>query len=284
MRRSPERAAARIARACAAAAVACMAGSALAGGVTGSLTADRTRVAEGGSVRLALTVAAPASARGRLLAQPVLPPLKRFDLVSTGQRNETVFGAGGGTYSVTFLYALRAKSEGTETIPPIAVREAGREGAKGEKKEGAPLVTVPGITLTVAPAGRTVFRWGIAVFVAAGVAAAALGAATLRRRRIAPPASAAPARPSGALEALAAMEEARPLAVSGTWGEYAARVHGAISAYAERAGDLELRGLAESIGALTERVRYARDPDAERAIRDGARRAELALKKMIREG
>ena len=287
MRKSPERGAApaMIFRTCAAAALLSIPGSARAAGVTGVLTADRTRVAEGGTVRLALTITAPGFAREYRVAQPVLPPLKRFDLISTGQRNEAVSGADGGTYSATFLYALRAKSAGTEEIPAIDVK-----GAKGEKGKEETLLTVAGIALTVEPAGRVVYRWGLAIAVIAGAAGAALAVSCLARRRrrtVPPPApreAAESRRHEGAIDALAAMEDARALRLSGDWGAYAARIHQALAACAARGGGAELSAIAETLEGVCERVRYARDAEAERGIQECVRKAELILKQKIREG
>ena len=280
-------------RACAAAALLCVSGPVRAAGVTGVLTADRTRVAEGGTVRLALTVTAPGSAREGQVAQPVLPPLKRFDLISTGQRNEAVFSADGGTYSTTFLYALRAKSAGTEEIPAIEVRgarEEGEKGVKGVKGEKGPLLTVAGIALTVEPAGRVVYRWGLAIAVIAGAAGAALAVSCLARRRrrpVPPPAQRGAAesrRHEGATDALAAMEDARALRLAGDWGAYAARIHQALAACAARGGGAELSAIAETLKGVCERVRYARDAEAERGVQECVRKAELILKQKIREG
>ena len=287
MRKSPERGAApaMIFRTCAAAALLGIPWPARAAGVTGVLTADRTRVAEGGTIRLALTITAPGSAREYRVAQPVLPPLKRFNLISTGQRNEAVSGADGGTYSATFLYALRAKSAGTEEIPAIEVREEREEGVKGEK---GPLLTVAGIVLTVEPAGRVVYRWGLAIAVIAGVAGAALAVSCLARRRPVPPPAPREAaesrRHEGAIDARAAMEDARAIRLSGDWGAYAARIHQALAACAARGGGAELSAIAKTIEGVCERVRYARDAEAERGIQECVRKAELILKQKIREG
>lgn len=282
VRGSPDRGAAPALAALACAAAACAAQPAPPGDLAGSLTADRTRVAEGGEVRLALTVTARGSAMGRKPALPALPPLKRFELLSAGQRNEAAYAADGGSRSVSFLYALRAKSEGTESIPPVEILGEDEKGEKGA------LLTVPGITLTVEPAGRAVFRWGIAVCVAAFAAAAALAASIPRRkrRRAAPPPPPVPPgtrRRDDAAGALAAIEEARPLMLSGDWGEYAARVHRALAGFAGRGGGPQIADLAESAGERLERVRYARDPEAERAILESVRKAEIILRKMMRE-
>lgn len=289
MRGSPERkeetALIRRWRAVAAAAILCVARPSFAGDISGALTADRSRVGEGGTVCLALTVTAPGNARGCRPARPVLPPLRLFDLVSTSQRNEVAFGAAGETYSTTFLYVLRAKSAGEEAIPAIGVR-----GVKGEKGEGETLLTAPGLKLVVDPASRGLFRWGLAVAAVAVAAGTALAVSYIARRRGRPSARpverrAATARPDdAALAALAAMEDARPLRLSGDWGAYAARIHGALADCAARGGDPELAEIAGVLGALGERVRYARDVEAERAIGESVRKAELILKRKIREG
>lgn len=293
MRKSHERRASRAIAlvGCAAATLFLAPGAMRAGEMTGALSADKTRVAEGGTVRLALTVAGPASARGRQILQPTLPPMERFELLSTGQRNEAVIAGEGGSFTATFLYTLRAKKAGEERIPAVQVREKGERGEKGEKREDGKedtelLLTVDGLTLTVEPAGRAVSRGGLVVAVIAGISALALTASCLARGRRRPPSAPAASPPRGghALSALAAMEDARPLLHSGDWGVYAERIQCAIADYAVREGNGELAALAGSLVALCERVRYARDEEAEREIREGVRRAERILRLKLREG
>jgi len=271
---------------CAAASLGLAARPARAGGLTGALAADKSRVAEGGIVRLVLTVSGPASSPAIRLLQPLFPPTERFELLSTGQRNEISIGKDGETFSAAFLYTLRAREAGEERIPAFEVREKvgdGEQGEKGGEERDTLLLTVEGITLVVEPPGRGVYRAGIVVAAVAGLSAAALAASCLARRRR--PLSAAPPPPRGgcALAALAAMEDARPLLGAGDRGAYAGAIHPALAECAAREGDEELAALAGSLAALRERVRYAKDEEAEREIRDGVRRAEQILKRKLRD-
>mgnify|MGYP000846063730 CR=1 FL=1 len=158
------------------------------------------------------------------------------------------------------------------------------KGGDGEEEGDKLLLKVEGITLVVDPPGKGVYRAGLVVAAVAGLSAAALAASCLVRRRRRPVAAATPPPPGGcALAALAAMEDAHPLLRAGDWGAYAGRIYPALAECAAREGIEELAALAGSLAALRERVRYARDEDAECGIRDGVCRAEQILKQKLRD-
>lgn len=79
------------------------------------------------------------------------------------------------------------------------------------------------------------------------------------------------------------LEGAHGLKAAGEWGEYGAQIFAALSAYLERNSAGEIEKLREALGALCERVRYAKDREAERGIEECARKAEIFFKNEIRK-
>lgn len=255
----------------------------------GTLSADRTYVATGEMVRLLLRISGEGNPRACTLEQPTLPALAHLELVTVSQRNEVAFRSGTQVFSTTFLYTLRARAPGGERIPAIQVRYK----AEGDRESRT--IAVEGLEIVVRE-GRRVSRRAIALIVLVAAGGALLGAAwRLRARKLkrgargvkagAPGGSAAGGdeKSRAAVGALAVVEDARGLKVAGAWGEYGAQIFAALSAYLERDSAAEVEELREALGALCERVRYAKDREAERGIEECARKAEIFFKNKIRK-
>ncbi len=255
----------------------------------GDLSADTTHVVAGETVRLLLRISGGEELRAASFEQPILPTLAHLELISVSQRNEVAFRPGGQFFSTTFLYTLRARSPGSEKIPGIQVKYK----VDGEKESRT--VAVDGLEIVVAER-RNINRRAIALIMLV-VAGGALLRSAWRRRSRKPEGRgevSKPAAPGGftaadkqksraAVEGLAMVEGARGLKLAGEWGQYGARVMAALSAYLEREPAAEVEKLREKVCALCERVRYAKDREAEKGIEECARKAEIFFKNEIRK-
>jgi len=255
----------------------------------GTLSADRTYVATGKMVRLLLRISGEGNPHACTLEQPVLPALAHLELVTVSQRNEVAFRSGTQVFSTTFLYTLKAHSPGGERIPAIQVRYK----AEGDRESRT--IAVEGLEIVVGE-GPHVSHRVIALIILVAAGGALLGTAwRLRARKLergaggvkagAPGGSVAAGdeKSRAAVGALAMVEDAHGLKVAGEWGEYGAQIFAALSSYLERDSAAEAEKLREALGALCERVRYAKDREAERGIEDCARKAEIFFKDKIRK-
>ncbi len=255
----------------------------------GVLSADKKQVVVGETVHLLLDISGGEGLRAGVFEQPALPMLAHLALLTVGQRNELAFRSGGRVFSTTFLYTLKARSPGAEKIPAIQVKYRGV--GDGESHT----ISVEGLEITIGE-GRRVERRTVALVILVIAGGALLGAAwrmRARRRKggdveskmpeCEGPGSAEREKSRGAVEALAMLEDAHGLKTAGEWGEYGARITAALSAYLERDSSAEIEKLKGGADALCERVRYAKDRDAERGIEECARKAEIFFKNKIRE-
>ena len=247
----------------------------------GTLSADRKQVATGETVRLLLRISGEGKPSACIPEQPDLPALTHLKLLTVSQRNEVAFRSGAQVLSTIFLYTLEAQSPGRERIPAIQVNY--KTGGGRESRT----IAVEGLEIVVGE-GRHINRCIIALIVLVGAGGALLGAAwRMRARKVERGAggmeAAAPGGSVAAVEALAMVEDARGLKVAGEWGEYGARILAALATCLERDSAEDVEELREALGALCERVRYARDREAERGIEECARKAEIFFKNKIRK-
>jgi len=255
----------------------------------GALSADTTHVVAGETVRLLLRISGGGDLRAAAFEQPTLPALTHLGLMTVSQRNEVAFRSGEQVFSTTFLYTLTARSPGSEKIPGIRVKYR----AEGDRESRA--IAVDGLEIVIGER-RHISRRAIALIMLVVAGSALLRAAWRQRARGPKGTSGGLKAPEhggfvaadkeksrAAVEGLAMVEDARGLKLAGEWGHYGARVMAALSAYLEREPAAEVEKLRETVRALGERVRYARDREAEGGIEECARKAEIFFKNEIRK-
>lgn len=242
---------------------------------------DRAQLVSGEDVRLTIAVHGEGTPDEYIVEQPQLGEMKLLELRGVEQRNEVTVGSAKELFTLTFIYTLRAKGAGEESLSPLQVKykKQGDAGSRTLQTEGAKVV--------VASRGPAIPpRVFLAVLAGLGIAILMVFRRLRAGRRKEMAARVSPVgdtRADAASAALSAVEEANALRLEGDFGAYGAKISAALSAYAGKEPSAEIAGELDRLRLLCERVRYAADRDAENGIESIARKAELFFKKKIRE-
>ena len=249
----------------------------------GTLSADREAVRLGDEVTLLLELSGAGEAHFYEVEQPDLAALERFSLVEVSQRNETDLGAAGEEFSIRFLYRIKAIKVGTESIPDIRVRY---------RKEGETeyrVLKVNGLDIVVGAAGMG-FGERLFLLLIAMVVVLLLVVIYRTRRKAGRREKQVERKAAGfeksdaAVKALARVEENDRLRINGDMGGYCTGLLEAVEGYLAEDPESERNLMAGRLRDLCERLKYAREGEAEREVIEIGRKTELFLKEKIREG
>jgi hypothetical protein len=249
----------------------------------GTLSADREAVRLGDEVTLLLELSGSGEAHFYEVEQPDLAALDRFSLVAVSQRNETDLGAAGEEFSIRFLYRIKAVKAGTESIPYIGVRY--RKEGESEYR----VLKVNGLDIVVGAAGmgfgERLFLLLIAVVVVLLlVVIYRTRRKAGRREKQVEPKAAGFEKSDAAVKALARVEEKDRLRINGDMGGYCTGLLEAVEEYLAEDPESQRSLMAGRLRDLCERLKYAREGEAEREVIEIGRKTELFLKEKIREG